>query len=296
LLLLLNIIWLFFFYNVERLSEPINITSMAYTFVPLIVVSTMLIPGVQRLPLWAVLSMPIPAFLVLKTLEGSHVWGSALPLTVTEICAISITTLLARWVSSAIREFENAVTHISVSQVGHVSESFSAAQGEMYREVQRARIFQRPLLLMALRVEEGSVQVALDRMVQEAQQAMMKQYVLSGVSRTLCDELDHYNVIAKRNDHFLVLLPETTLAKLPELTRRLRKAVSEQVGVTLQIGTAALPDDALTFESLVEKAVHEMEAEPHLNVTATEPGRYDTVLREKADGLGYHQPTEGLPL
>jgi GGDEF domain-containing protein len=95
-------------------------------------------------------------------------------------------------------------------------------------------------------------------MVQEVQQAMMKQYVLSGVARRLCDELEEYNIIAKKNDHFLALLPEVTSDQLANLVGRLRQSVSEQVGVDLRIGTASFPEDALTFESLVEKAVEGM--------------------------------------
>jgi GGDEF domain-containing protein len=90
--------------------------------------------------------------------------------------------------------------------------------------------------------------------------------VLSGVASTLCDELEDYNLIAQRNDHFLALLPEVTPGKSSDLIERLRRAVSEQVGVALQIGTASFPGDAVTFESLVEKAVEEMDP-AHLVVT-----------------------------
>ena len=128
----------------------------------------------------------------------------------------------------------------------------------MYRELRRARHHQRPLAVMAVGVEEESVQVALDRMVQEVQQAMMKRYVLSDVAKTLCHRLEDYNVIAQTNDHFLLLLPEVTPDLLPDLVGRLRQTVSEQVGVTLQIGSASFPDDAVTFDSLVEMAVREM--------------------------------------
>ena len=113
--------------------------------------------------------------------------------------------------------------------------------------------------LMAVGVEENSIQVALDRMVQEVQRAMMKRYVLSDVARTLCHRLEDYNVVAQTNDHFLILLPEVASEQLTDLVGRLRQVVSEQVGVTLQVGTASFPDDAVTFESLVDKAVEEMD-------------------------------------
>jgi hypothetical protein len=256
------IIWLFLFYNIERLSVPINIiSSVAYTLVPIIAALTITVSPLRKVSLWLNLVLPIPIFLVLKAWLGYRIWGTALPLTVTEICAIALTTILARWVSNGLWEFESAIARITIGQIGKLPESFSTDR-EIYREVRRARYHQRPLALMAIGVEEESIQIALDRMVQEVQRAMMKQYVLSGVAKTLCDELEDYNVIAQHNNHFLALLPEVTPEKLAGLIGRLRKAVSEQVGVNLQIGTASFPEDAVTFESLVEKAVEEMGEKP----------------------------------
>jgi GGDEF domain-containing protein len=179
-----------------------------------------------------------------------------------EIGAMVVTIILARRVSMGVSEFESAVAHITLGETGKLPESLLREPDEIYREVRRARNHQRPLTLMAVRVDDKSIETALDRMVQEAQQAMMKQYVLSGVFKTLCGELEDYNIIAKYDDHFLVLMPEATPDKLPDLIQWLRRTVSRQVGVTLQIGTASLPEDALTYESLVEKAVQEMCVEP----------------------------------
>jgi len=252
------IIWLFLFYNIERLSKPVNLTGVAYTFVPIVAALTISVPRLRRVPLWVLLGVPIPIFLVLKTWVGSPVWGMAMPLTMTELCVIAVTIILARWVSNGVGEFESAIAHITIGEVDTLVEPFSTGQAEMYREIRRARHHQRPLALMAVGVKEQSIQVALDRMVQEVQRAMMKRYVLSDVARTLCNGLEDYNVIAQTNDHFLILLPEVTSEQLGDLVSRLRQAVSEQVGVTMQIGTASFPHDAVTFESLVEKAIGEM--------------------------------------
>jgi GGDEF domain-containing protein len=269
------VMWLFIFYNIERLSEPINISSVAYTFVPAMAVLTMLVPHLRKVSVWWILVLPIPIFLTVKALLGYSVWGTAIPLTVTEICAIALTTILAHWVSNGVCEFERAIAHITIGQVGKLPEPFSTGQVEMYREMRRARHHQRPLALMVVGIEEESIQVALDRMVQEVQQAMMKQYVLSDVARMLCDELEDYNTIAQRNDHFLALLPEVTSEQLTDLAGRLREAVSEQMGVTLQIGTASFPEDAVTFESLVEKAVKDMDGEPEPE-SSPRPQRFTT--------------------
>jgi len=254
------IIWLFLFYNVERIWPEIDLTDVAYTFVTVVIAVIIVIPRLRSLPVWVPMAVAIPLFMIAKALVKSSVWGRSFPLTVTEICAIGLTILLVRWISIATGEFESAVAHFSIGPADKLPEPFSDGQAKMYQEVRRARNYERPLMLMAIGVEDKSIDVVLDRMVQEVQRAMMKQYVLSGVSKTLCSELEDYNTIAQSNDHFLVLLPEVTRDKLPELVERLSKSVAEQVGVTLKIGIADLPSDAVTFESLVEKAVREMEA------------------------------------
>jgi len=262
------IIWLFLFYNIERLSDPIDISRVAYVFVPLMAALTILIPRLRQVPLGVLLAVPVPIFMVFKVLVGLGVLGKDLPLTVTEICAIAVTTILARWVSNGVGEFERAVTNITIGQVSKPPESFSTGQAKMYQEIRRARHHQRPLALMAIGVEKESIQVALDRMVQQVQRAMMTQYVLSDVAKRLCDELEDYNIIAQRDSRFLVLLPEVTSEQSLDLANRLCQAISRQVGVTLNIGTASFPEDAVTFDGLVERAVEGMngEREPECSV------------------------------
>lgn len=252
------IIWLFLFFNIERLSSPIDITDVAYTFVPFVVTFIILVPLLRRVPLWALLAASALVFLLLKAWLKSRVWGSSLPLTVTEICIIAVAIILARWVSNGIGEFERAIAHITIGYNNGLPESFSEGQAEMYQELKRARYYQRPLTMLAIGIEDVSIQVALDRIVREAQQAMMKRYVMSDIAKTLCDELEDYNIIAQNNNHFLVLLPEVTAGQLPDLSNQLCETLYEQTMVTPRIGAASFPDDAVTFDDLVEKAIEAM--------------------------------------
>jgi len=258
LLVALLIIWFFFFFSIERPFHVVNISRIAYILAALMAIVAILVPRWREIPLWVLLVAPVPIFLMIKAVEGDPVWGQALPLTVTEICGIAISTILAFWVGNAVNEFESAVAHITMGQIDVLPQSFSTGQAEMYREVRRARHHQRPLSLVAIGIEESSVQVVLDRMVQEAQQAMMRQYVLTNVAKVLCDELEDYDIIAQGDGHFLVLLPEITPKNLGELTEGLRATVAEQVGVMVQIGTSSLPTDAVTFDGLIETASTEM--------------------------------------
>lgn len=253
--------WLVLFFCLEPLLEPTHISSVAYWFILALVIIMLATPSSVRIPIWLVLAASIPIFLVLKALTGELAGSAAVPLTVTEICAIGVTTYLTHLVRQDISEFEGAVAHITIGRRDKLPESASFGVGSIYREVRRARNHQRPLTLMAIAIEEKSISVALDRMVQEAQLTMMKQYVRSGVSKTLCDKLDDCDLVVESNGYFLAVLPETTPSDIPGLIDRLRQQVLEQVGVELRIGTASLPQDGYTFEGLLNKVTKEMQEE-----------------------------------
>lgn len=249
----LLIVWLFLFYNLERfylegLVRPIDISQAAYIVVPIAALVALLSP-IHKVNIWLIIGGSVLSFLVLGLLLST---GLTNPFVVAiEVGAITGTVVLARWVSHGVMEFEHAVVNITLGQIGERR----SRQGEMYREVKRARDHHRPLTLVAIKPDESSISLAIDRMVKQAQEAMIRQYVLSSLSKTLSDELDDYNIIAKSKDYFLVLLPEVPPEKLPEVEKRLRRVVAERVGVAVQIGTASLSRELSTFEALVQKAI-----------------------------------------
>ncbi len=252
------VIWLFLFYNIERLSKSINFTTPAYLMVPVVAALVLLAPRLYRANLATWLVTTVPIFLLLETWwDFSAAFGKNLLLTLAECVVLAVTIFLARWVSTDVHEFENAVTSMTVGR----GQERRTRQGEIYREIQRARVYQRPLSLVALKADEASVNIAVDRIVQEAQQAMIKHYVIGGVSKTLVETLPDYDIVARHNDHMLVLFPEITPEHLPEIINHLQAAVAKQVGVRLQVGVASLPADATTFEGLIEKAVGAMDVE-----------------------------------
>jgi GGDEF domain-containing protein len=206
------------------------------------------------------LTLPAAVFFVIKLLLELPLAGTALPVTVIETSTIIITILLLLWVRDAIFDFENAVADITISHREKVIETTKEGQGMLYREVRRARNHQRPLAMLAISVDENSFKGAVDRIVKEAQESIIRQYTLANVSKTLCEKLEDCDIVVQNNNHFLVVLPETAPDDLPGLIDRLRKQVADQVGVELKIGTASLPQDGFTFEGLLDKANLEMEA------------------------------------
>jgi len=258
--------WLVFFYNLERASKFISyqridlLTPYAYVFMALVVLITLALPAIHRLPLLISSSVVVFTFLVTKAWLGYPLWGQALPLTVTEVCAFLITGLLARQVIWAIQEFESSIVNFTIRHIGRHPKSFAIEQGEMYQEVRRAREFNRPLTLMAIKPEVNSFEVATEKMVEEVQRVTMRQYVLAALAKAVEDQLGPYSVIAQNGNKFLVLLPETSKEDFSRLLGQLRGYVQESIGLELQIGSSSMPE-VETFDELVEVACSEMKGQ-----------------------------------
>ena len=259
------ILWLIFFFNIERINSPINIRSYTYIFVALTVALTLTIPRLQRVPFLILLVLPIPVFLGLKAFMERGDWyddlltGYALPLTVTQVSAILLTGLLARQINYRLREFEDIIAHISFGYVGRLPKPFSDGQGSMYREVKRARRYHRPLAVIALRVNEIDMRAVLPEMVKEVQQAMMREYTLASVARVLDESIHDFDTIALRDNNFILMLPEITGEEADQIAQKLEIEVKQKLKVNLQVGTANFPSEAMTFESLVDLAMQNAE-------------------------------------
>lgn len=250
------IIWLIFLFNIERINAPVNIRAYTYIFVALVVMITLMLPQLRWLPYWSLMLLSILAFLFYKAFWSNHlIWGPALPLTVTQVSAIILTGLIARQINSGLREFESVITNITFGQIGNLPKPFSEMQKAMYQEVRRARRFQRPLSVMALKIDEQSIQVALPQTIKTVQQAMMREYVFAKVSRILDTNVDDFGTISLRDNHFILVLPEKTAHDAHLLGQDLKKAIEQEIKIELQLGTASFPEEAITFEALIEQAV-----------------------------------------
>jgi hypothetical protein len=255
------VIWLILIFNVERINSPVNIRSHTYIFIAAAAMITLITPRLQSLPLLLLLLAPVPAFLWFKAFMENGPWyenlmrGYALPVTLTQISTIILTGLLARQINHGLIEFEEVIAQITFGRIGQPPRPFSEEQGLMYSEVKRARRYQRPLGVIALKADDKTIQGALPKIVQEVQQAMLKEFVMAGIARTLDEHTFDFDTIALHNHHFIVVLPEAGAEQVPSIAQRLEKAVKEKLNIKLGIGMANLPDDAITFEKLVEVAL-----------------------------------------
>jgi GGDEF domain-containing protein len=133
-----------------------------------------------------------------------------------------------------------------------LDESLKDVQDQMYL----SRRYDRPLSVVVLECDPRSVQIMLNRSVQDVQRAMMTRYVASSMIRVLDNALRRTDLMMQHREagRFVIICPETDAGSLNALIHRIRTSAAERLGVTVSVGIASFPDGALTFDELLNKA------------------------------------------
>lgn len=251
--ILLLFSWLLLVFGSQLILSPLGMHPIIYVYIGIAVVLILAISGLHHSHVSVVSVGSGVIYLGLKAIIGELVDGSQAVYTITEVSFVVVSTILAHWVSQAVREFESTVAIFTFGNNLNYTD-FNRGHEILYREVRRARNYQRPLGLLTIQVDDKSLLPALNKILQEAQSTLTKQLVLSRVSKLLCEKLADSDVVIQDQGRFIVALPETTPDNLPFLINRIEKQVFDQVGIRIKVGAASLPLDGFTLEGLIQKA------------------------------------------
>ena len=101
-------------------------------------------------------------------------------------------------------------------------------------------------------------------MLKSIQQDLLNRFTSARVGQIINDRIRQTDLALR--DHrgrFVVLCPETDLDNTILLAKRIAQAVKERTNLSVLWGVAAFPEEALTFDDLLQKAserLHQTEA------------------------------------
>lgn len=282
---LIILLWFLGFYNLERLIAPINLASFVYVLAAGYALFIILYAPIYRISvMWVFLAGLVPYF-GLKLAFQSEIAGMNLPLTVTEVVSIAITIYLAWKIGHYMETLRTEVLQLTVGPSSVVARPFRSAQADFYREIRRARHYNRPAAVLSVTPSNETIDLTISRFLQEAQNNLVHQYIVARTADLLRRELKESDIVTMRNNHFLVLLPETEKKHLDTIIQRLQNSANKRLGLALNVGAATFPEEAITFESLVEYAEKRMkEAAPEKWLTGSPVASAAPVTEEKAAG------------
>jgi len=251
------------FFNLERLDfgeeNIIDIQTFVYVIGIFAATSLVALPTFRRRSLktlligWLIVyfSLRLTIFNVRPLMGGLNLY-----LTITELVLLGIVIVLAYRVGQDLQDFEQAVINITLPRTNKQVRRIDEAIEDIQTEMLRSRRYQRPLSVTIVRPEPESMAASLQRSIREIQQAMIARYVLNSLMRVIADLMRRTDTVLETTnaDEIIIVTPETNGEQVKILVDRVRVAAAQQLGITLACGSAAFPQDALTFEELVRTA------------------------------------------
>ena len=256
-----NILWLCFFFTVERLHEPMNISSFVYVMTSLLSITVLLIPRVSDRIEIVLFVVSLVLLLGLKSWLDYPTWGSALPITVTEALACGITIFLAGRLHRSVDAFQQAALRIAGASNLGLSTDFNEKQVDIFRELRLARNYERPLAVMTIAPQFGGNEQLMDKLVREVYRKAARQYVVGQLAELLLHATDGCATVAGRDDHLVVSLPEVDADSAKIMVEKIRKAAQSRLQIDLDVGCATFPDEELTLRGLLDRAEESMRSD-----------------------------------
>ncbi|MCC6169001.1 MAG: hypothetical protein IT329_17395 [Caldilineaceae bacterium] len=262
-LLILMGLWIMLVSNMGNWLDAPALTPYAYLILAVSAALPILFPPVNRGSPFILFSAAILVLIGLRALGGYELDQRGLQVIAVEIVAIGVTILLATLAGAQINAVQGLFDSLGVSKLQQPVGAFDEGQHAIYREVRWARRYQRHLALLAISINADSLERMLGRqnretlahrLAKEAQSEIWHTYALNQLAKLLIDELGDNAIITRRREHFVVILAETGVEQVIPIVEQLRELSEAGLGLKLDIGVAVFPDEAVTFEALLQQA------------------------------------------
>ncbi len=271
ILLVIFLLGLTFFYNIERLDfgeeNVIDIDSAVYVIGFVATVLTVALSIIRYFNVAILMALWAGVFIFIKMwlayfADGRPILGGIYTyLSITELALLLIAVWISYKLAIALYDFELAVEKITLTDHSGRIQQFDEASEDVQIEMFRSRHNHHPLSVIIIEPEAGTVEMAVHKAVQDVQQAMIRRYVINNMAQTVSKYLRRTDVVLEQRGQgrFMVLCPETTIQDTKLLIEYIQTIISEQMGISVACGAATFPNEAFTFEEMVNQA------EAHLN-------------------------------
>ena len=283
-LLILMGVWLFLVDDIAGMVGLNELTPYAYILILACAVVPFLFPPDNHAST-LVTFLTAVALLILLEVWGGFLSGSSNLLVIgVEISAIGLTLILASILGVQINAVQEVHANLGIGTLQKNVELFETGQGYLYREIRRARRYQRHAALLAISPSEASLQLLLaysdkrkptHQLIKNVQSEVWRKQALIQLAKLLVNEFGDSAIITQREEHFIVLFAEVGRAQCNVVVQQLQEAAQEKLGINLNIGVAIFPEEAVTFEMMLERA------EAAMTGLVSHPGR----------GFMYEMPT-----
>ena len=234
----------------------INFASYFYVVVMVAVPTTLFFPSIARVHVYVPLFVWSGVYLILlQTVDRDNSSNSGeFSVIVLEFILLEAGVWFAHLLAFQIQHAESIMDTLALSAFPNRVRDIDLESQRIKIELTRSRRYHRPLSLFIIDTEPEE-QKRTREMLKSIQQDLMFRFTSARVGQIIDDRIRQTDLVLK--DHrgrFIVLCPETDGANTSLLAVRIAKAVEERTDLHVLYGVVTFPEDALTFDELLQKA------------------------------------------
>lgn len=234
----------------------INFANYFYIAVIIAMPLTLFFPSISRVAVYVPLGIWAGVyFVLLQTLDRSRSTSSdEFSIIVLELILLEAGVWFAHQLAVQISHAESIMASLALSAFPNRARDIDSESQRIKIELTRSRRYHRPLSVAIIEAETKEERNARE-MLQSIQHDLLQQFSSARLGQIIDDRVRQTDLVLR--DHrgrFIVLCPETDRANVILLAQRISHAIHEKAAVQVRWGVAAFPDEALTFDDLLQKA------------------------------------------
>lgn len=234
----------------------INFANYFYVTVIVALPLTLFFPSISRVSVYLPLGFWAAVYLVLvQTINRDYSANRGeLSVVVLEFVLLELGVWFAHRLASQISHAESIMDALALSAFPNRARDIELENPRIKIELTRSRRYHRPLSVVVVQMEAEDGKVTQE-MLKSVQHDLLSRFSVARVGQIIDDQVRQTDLVLRDyKGRFIVLCPETDLPSASLLGKRIARAVEERTSMRVLWGTAAFPEEALTFDDLLEKA------------------------------------------
>lgn len=257
ILLLMFILIIFTLEQIKVGDESfIYFPSHFYFLVVFAVLTSVTVPNLRWMSFGALLTFWGAVFVIIAYLYLLRQGMGYLQVTVIEAVFLAVAIWIAHQLNVQMSASESIMTALASSTYPNHTLELASATRQVDVEMNRSRRHNRPLSLVILspeKIQSEPNQKAYGVLRED----LLRQFVHARIGQIIAAHARETDIIMRDHDgKFIILCAETQRDRSVLMAQRIGAEIEQNMGASMTWSVASFPDEALTFDELVEKAKH----------------------------------------
>ena len=234
----------------------INFANYFYLAVLVAMPLTLFFPRISRISTYVPLLFWALVYIILLQLIDRNYSANKgeLPVIALEFMMLEVGVWFAHQLALQISHAESIMDALAMSAFPNRARDIESENQRIKIELTRSRRYHRPLSVVVIQTEAED-ETLIKESFRNVQHDLMTRFTSARVGQIIDDRIRQTDLVLRDyKGRFIVLCPETDFPNASLLAKRIAQAIKERTSLRCLWGVAAFPEEALTFEDLLQKA------------------------------------------